>query len=308
MRKELVLAAGVIVLLAAAGVYWYFWMADDVSIASVEAPDYIGIKTTGMIQVMLMNKESHPVNVSIDVENAFVGPDGISHSFSDGTLITLDPEEPDKLQYRWVDPNGEITLQPGENIVEAYIGYYIAEGYDLNVKIYRKDCFLNEAYRYGWLLDEATTHVEVLETVIPDLSVKLNTEMVAIDGIEIHRMDAYVLNNNTIRGSIPKVAISVSVIDTVTGDVILNQKDTILAYAGSTTHLLNNWNVSSWNISDWDVSPSVVIELSPNASSPYLYRPMEHVIRGTIGDSYRVNVTAVWEDQVISRELLIPPS
>lgn len=308
MRKEFVLAAGVIVLLAAAGVYWYFWMADDVSIVSVEAPEYIGIKTTGMIQVMLMNKESYPVNVSIDVENAFVGPDGISHSFSDGTLITSDPEEPDKLQYKWVDPNGEITLQPGENIVEAYIGYYIAEGYDLNVKIYRKGCFLNEAYRYGWLLDEATTHVEVLETVIPDLSVKLNTEMVAIDGIEIYRMDAYVLNNNTIRGSIPKVSISVSVIDTATGDVILNQEDTILAYAGSTTHLLNNWNVASWNISDWDVSPSIVIELSPNASSAYLYRPMETIVRGKIGESYGVNVTALWEDQVISEEVVIPPS
>jgi hypothetical protein len=298
MRKEFVLAAGVSFLLLAAGVYWYFWTLDDVSIVGVDAPDYIGIKTTGKLQVVLMNNESYPVDVSIDIENAFVDPDGISRSYFEGILVLQNPEDPDKIQHKYFDTNGgKITLQPGENFVELVIGYYIPDSYDLNVKVYQNH----------WLLDEVTTHVEVLETVIPDLSIELDAEMIAIDEVEIYRVDAYISNNNTIRGNTPVVATNISIIDNATGTIVLSHEDSIRADANSTKHIIN-WNTSSWNISDWDTSPTVIIELSPNASSPYLYRPLETVVRGKMNESYRVNFTAVWEGQVMTKELVIPPS
>ncbi|KGK97955.1 hypothetical protein LI82_09390 [Methanococcoides methylutens] len=298
MRKDFLLATGMSFLLLAAGVYWYFWTLDDVSIVGADAPDYIGIKTTGQLQVVLMNNESYPVDVSIDIENAFVDPDGISRSYFDGMLIISNPENPDYLQYKSFDPSGgKITLQPGENVIEMTIGYYIPDGYDLNVKVYQNH----------WLLDEATTHIEVLETVLPNLSIELDSEMIAIDEVEIYRVDAYISNDNTIRGNTPVVATNISIIDNATGTILLSYEDSIRADANSTKHIIN-WNTSSWNISDWDASPTVIIELSPNASSPYLYRPLETVVRGKMDESYRVNFTAVWENQVMTRELVIPPS
>ena len=289
---------GVSVFLLAAGFYWYFWALDDVSIVDVEAPDYIGTKTTEQLQVILLNNESYPVDVSINIENAFVGPDGISRSYFEGILIISNPERPDQIQHKYFDPSGgKITLQPGKNVIEMTIGYYISTGYDLNVKVYQNH----------WLLDEVTTHVEVLETVIPDLSVKLNAEMIAIDEVEIYRVDAYISNNNAIRGKIPVVATNISIIDNATGTILLSHEDSIRVHANSTKHIVN-WNISSWNISDWNTSPTVVIELSPNASSPYLYRPLETVVRGKMDESYRVNFTAVWEDQVMTKELVIPSS
>jgi hypothetical protein len=54
-------------------------------------------------------------------------------------------------------------------------------------------------------------------------------------------------------------------------------------------------------------SPIVVIEIAKNESSTEKYARSPIVVKGKMGDRYKVVVTATWVDQVISSEMMIPP-
>ena len=54
-------------------------------------------------------------------------------------------------------------------------------------------------------------------------------------------------------------------------------------------------------------SPIVVIELAKDESSTEKYARSPVVVKGKLGDRYKVVVTATWVDQVVSSEMMIPP-
>ena len=73
MRKEVVIPVVVIIMVAALGMYWYYGDRADVRIVGLDAPQRLGLQTHSQLNITLMNNESVPVNVSIDVKNAFIG-------------------------------------------------------------------------------------------------------------------------------------------------------------------------------------------------------------------------------------------
>ena len=55
-------------------------------------------------------------------------------------------------------------------------------------------------------------------------------------------------------------------------------------------------------------SPIIVIELAEGESSTEKYARSPVVVKGKMGDRYKVVVTATWVDQVVSSEMKIPSS
>ncbi|MBZ0175555.1 MAG: hypothetical protein OIN90_17045, partial [Candidatus Methanoperedens sp.] len=55
-------------------------------------------------------------------------------------------------------------------------------------------------------------------------------------------------------------------------------------------------------------SPIVVIELAKDESSTEKYARSPVVVKGKMGDRYKVVVTATWVDQFVSSEMKIPSS
>jgi hypothetical protein len=53
--------------------------------------------------------------------------------------------------------------------------------------------------------------------------------------------------------------------------------------------------------------PVVVIELSKGEPSAEKYILSPIVVKGMLGERYRVVVTATWADQVVISEVMIPP-
>ena len=53
-------------------------------------------------------------------------------------------------------------------------------------------------------------------------------------------------------------------------------------------------------------APIVVIELSKNASSDEKYIMSPIVVKGKLGDGYKVVVTARWKDQVVNSDVRLP--
>ncbi len=54
-------------------------------------------------------------------------------------------------------------------------------------------------------------------------------------------------------------------------------------------------------------APIVIIELAKDEPSTEKYVMSPIVVKGKIGDRYKVVVTARWVDQVVSSEIMIPP-
>jgi hypothetical protein len=232
--------------------------------------------------VTIINNESHPVNVSLNAENTFAGENGELRA-------VIFVYENDYFVY----PD-ELTLQPGENTVMMHLGYQAYGTYEVRVSIYQR----------GILLDKALTSIEV---PVPDLGIELETDKTTINGTEIYRVDAYLVNHERNRAN--DVDIYINITDAATGEMVVydDSYSSTNGYGYERFHIAN-WDISSWNISGWDTSPTAVIELSPDYSSTRLYRPLTAVVKGKTGESYVVNVTAVWKDQVMTKELVIPPS
>ncbi len=290
MRKELVIPVVIIIMAAAVGMYWYYGDRDDVRIVDLDAPDRIGLSMPSQLSIIVQNNESVPVNVTIDAKNAFVGENGTSLSASRMIFTETSYSGPGFGYSALVPLTGEITLMPGENTIGVFLGFKMAGNHSVEVRIYQ-----NER-----LIDEGTVIVEV---PLPVLSLQLEYEKATTDNFDFYRIDGY-LTNHEISRVLGPVTTSVTVTNDKTGEVV--STDTQSRYHESV--LMSGWDISHWNISNWEDSPMTLIELAHNDSSNVSYMPVTSVVKGKIGDQYRVNVTHTSKYQVVSAEIVIPPA
>lgn len=293
MRKELVIPVVIIIMAAAVGMYWYYADRDDVRIVDLDAPDRLGLQTPNRLTVTLLNNESVPVNVNIDVKNAFIGKNGTSLPTS-RTIIFKTPDLMNDLNYYQskISLAEEITLMPGENIIGVFLGYVVAGNHSVEVSIYQ-----NER-----LIDEGTV---IIEVPLPELSLQLEYEKATTDNFDFYRVDGYLINHELSWAR--HVTTKVTVTNDKTGEIVSTK--TYNSGVGSYgTALITEWNISHLNISNWNDGPITLIELAHNESSNVSYMPLTSVVKGKIGDSYRVNVTSTGYDQVVSAEIVIPPA
>ena len=290
MRKELVIPVVIIIMAAAVGMYWYYADRDDVRIVDLDAPHRLGLQTPDQLSIIVQNNESVPINVTIDVKNAFVGKNGTSLPTS-RIIFTETPYSGVGFDYSALVPlTGEITLMPGENTIGVFLGYVVAGNHSVEVSIYQ-----NER-----LIDEGTV---IIEVPLPELSLQLEYEKATTDNFDFYRVDGY-LTNHEISRVLGPVTISVTVTNDKTGEVV--SIDTQSRYCEAV--LMSGWDISHWNISNWEDSPMTLIELAHNDSSNVSYMPVTSVVKGKIGDRYRVDVTHTSKYQVVSAEIVIPPA
>ena len=292
MRKELVIPVVIIIMAAAVGMYWYYADRDDVRIVDLDAPDRLGLSTPGQLSIIVQNNESVPVNVTIDVKNAFVGENGTSLSVS-RMIFAETPYSGPGFGYSALVPlTGEITLMPGENTIGVFLGYVVAGNHSVEVSIYQ-----NER-----LIDEGTV---IIEVPLPELSLQLGYEKATTDNFDFYRIDGYLTNHEL--SSARHVTTKVTVTNDKTGEIV-STKTYNLGVRSYGTTLITQWNMSHLNISNWKDSPMTLIEFAHNESSNVSYMPLTSVVKGKIGDAYRVNATSTGYDQVVSAEIVIPPA
>ncbi|MCX9012444.1 MAG: hypothetical protein OIN66_15160 [Candidatus Methanoperedens sp.] len=303
MRNKMVAGAMIaVILLSAAVLFWYF-SPSDVSIVSVEAPEELPIGQLSGLMINMQNNASEDVNVTINVKNAFVDEKGVS---LEGSILWVEEN------YSWLQLNAteetqkEVRLKPGSNRVSAQLGYQVPGTQKVEV----------EMYQQRKLVGSRTVEINVLK---PTIEVLLQNYK-GINGTnEVYSVYGYL--QLTGKGFASGIAVNVSVINELTNTTV---KTVTRGYT-----LNNEWEgfygpsepLVTWEYrnSTYDpvtgarittnteiFAPIVVIELAKDKPSTEKYVMSPVVIKGKIGDKYRVVVTARWVDQVVTSEMEIP--
>lgn len=291
MRKEYVIPASVVILLIAVmGLIYYFPTGDDVRIARLEAPEHLMLRESGELTVTLRNNAIIPVNVSVDVENAFLHKNGTS------SRVIIGPENPD----------GTLTLLPGNNTYKFFLGYLVTGRHNVRVKV----------YQHGQLIDKDSVYVTVPVPQRPGLSVQLSYRKEISDSGDIYNIYGYLIDDQTIAAGTEgyEIPVQITIIDDGSGEVISDRTEDYDLKVRETKSL-----------SRWKGRPMAVIELAHAIPSSETYMPVESVAKGKTGDTYLVKVTATWNDPwydqryemygkpvppqqvVVYDELVIPP-
>ncbi|WP_135612953.1 hypothetical protein [Methanococcoides sp. AM1] len=280
MRKEFLIIALVIFILIFAGIFLHKGESDDVSIVALNTPPTMGLDVIGQLEVVIKNNESHMVDISLDVKNAFVDENGRGLSTSRMMISGISGENQDKYDYDAI--SGKVTLSPGENRILVLVGYEATGTYDVEVKLYQNE----------QVIDEKVTSIEVLP---PKLSVELEYTEKRSDDMLIYMIDGYILNEGPGRAEDVDATIIISNLES--GEVLSSEK--YQYYVGGNTKT---------SLSEWRDLPAAIIELSDTGDSEKSYMPLESVVKGKRGEAYLVTVEARWNDQNVSSELIIPNS
>lgn len=282
MKNKTLITVFVVVLALALVFLWALEPGADVEIVDLHAPP-IGASTPGKLDIVLRNNEPEPVDIWLDVENAFVDENGISHPTS-RVIIPENSRGPWDVDF--VSLQKPITLLPGNNSVKARLGYRLPGEYELEVKV-------SEDSR---LLDSASLTVEVQP---PELSLKLEYEKVSWKGlergndIELYGIYGYLINYGPSLAE--DVCTNLSVTEERTGETVFTSSEVYDVGGYDKTTL--------WT---WPDYPYALIEITRSGTSEESYVPVQNVIRGKTGDVFRVNVSSEWGGQTVSTEILVP--
>jgi len=306
LKNKLITGTAVIIIvLSVAGLIWYYSLS-DVSIVGLEAPEEVGIYEVNYLNVSIQNNASEDVNVTINVKNSFMDEKGV-------TLKDVKILEYENLSYKLSNigekPQKEVLLKPGINSIMVMVGYQMAGLQKVDI----------ELYQYGKLIDSRTIEINVLPAKI---ALKVWNYKGFNGTNEIYTVYGHLENSG--KESASDVAVNISVINEITNTTVstVTRTYTIASYTdllkmGRTNEPLVVW--SSRNSTDDPVTgmrttittetiaPVVVIELSKDETSDEKYLISPVVIKGKLGDKYKVVLTARWGDQVVSSEVGIPP-
>lgn len=276
MKKSILISiSGAFLILVLLGL-WQYGSGADVKIVDMHAPP-VGVRESGQLDMVLQNNGSKPVDVWLEVDNAFVDINGNSRSTS-RMIISSDSTDPWDVDL--VSLQKPIHLLPGNNSVSVWLGYELPGEYPVKVKVVEN----------SRVLDEGTCLVEI---PTPELNLKLEYEMESGNSSDIYRIYGYLINNGT--GSARDVPTNLTVKDERTGKTVLISSNTY--YVGSQD------KTSLWN---WPDCPYAIVEITHGRPSGGSYMPVRNVVIGSIEDQFLINVTSTWQDQVVSAELLIP--
>lgn len=304
MRNKIMAGAIIaIVLLSAAVLFWYF-IPSDVSIVSIEAPEELEIGDLSGLTINLENNASEDVNVTINIKNAFVDEKGESLK---GTILWVEEN------FSWVqlnateNPQKEVRLKPGSNIISADIGYQVAGTQKVEVEVYQQ----------GKLADSRAVEINVLK---PTIQVLLQSYEGTNGTNEVYSVYGYLELSG--KGRASGVAVNVSVINeltnttvsTVTRGYTLSSEWELVEGPSEPLVTWETRNSTSDPVTGARITtdietfpPVVVIELAKDEPSAEKYVMSPIVVKGKIGDRYKVVVTARYVDQVVTSEVRIPP-
>ena len=295
-----------VVMLSAAVLFWYF-SPSNVSISSLEEPKVLVIGQLSSLTINLQNNASEDVNVTLNVKNAFVDEKG--ESLKGFTILAYGnfSNMSNYISSNAIDqPQKEVLLKPGINNIIVSIGYQVPGAQKVEVEVYKQ----------GKLIDSRTIELNVLK---PTIELGLEKYESTNGTTEIHSVYGYLQLRG--KGYASDVAVNISVIDEVTNTTVktvtrgysLNNVEDI--YSSQPLVVWQNRiftydPVTGTKIDSETVtySPVAVIELAEDESSTEKYARSPVVVKGKMGDRYKVVVTATWVDQVVSSEMKIPSS
>ncbi|AKB37780.1 hypothetical protein MSSAC_3190 [Methanosarcina siciliae C2J] len=276
MKKSTLISISVILLVLVLGGLWYYGSGADVKITDMYASPF-GADDPGKLNITLQNNGLKPVDIWLEIENAFV--DGTGTSYSTSRLVISDnstgpwDEESVSLQR-------PIRLVHGNNSVSVWLGYKLPGEYPVKVRVVQN----------GRLLDEDTYLVNI---PLPELHLKLENELERRNTSDVYKVYGYLINYGL--SSADKVSTNLTVTNERTGKTVFTSSE-FYSVGGQDKSALRAW----------PGYPYAIVEIAHDKPSGDPYKPIPIVIIGQNGDRFLLNITSRWQDQVTSAELHIP--
>lgn len=277
MKKNVIVTLLFAILILALGLFWYYGTGADVHIVDMTAPP-VGVGSRGQLDIVLQNNGSEPVDVWLEVENAFVDENGESYSTS---RLIISNESESLWSAELISLQKPVKLLPGNNTVSVMLGYKLPGEYEVEVKV-------SEDSR---LLDKA---VLVVEVPPPELVLELEYEKKSMETSDVYGIYGYLINYGL--SSARDVSTNLTVINERTGKTVFT--------SSRTCDVRGNDKSALWT---WPDYPYAIVEIAHGKPSGESYMPVQNVVIGGSEDRFRINVTSTWQDQVVSAELLLPP-
>ncbi|HEY3362705.1 MAG TPA: hypothetical protein VGK06_13060 [Methanosarcina sp.] len=277
MKKNTLISISVVLLILGLVGFWQYGSRADVKIVDMHASSF-GAGDLGQLDIMLQNNGSKPVDVWLDIENAFVDENRMSYSTS-RLIISNNSTSPwDEGSVSLQKP---INLLPGNNSFRVWLGYKLPGEYPVKVRVVEN----------SRLLDEETYPVNI---PFPEIHLKLEYEMESKNTSDVYRIYGYLINKGL--SAAMNVSTNLTVTNERTGELVLTSSE---LYDVGEKDKLPLWT--------WPDYPYAIVEIAHNKSSGKSYMPVQNVVIGSNEDRFKVNVTARWQNQVAFAELLIPP-
>ncbi len=304
MRNKMMGGAIVaIIILSAAVMLWYF-TPPDVSIVNIDAPKELVIGQLSELSINIQNNASEDVKVTVKVKNAFADEKGESLKgftiLAYGNLSNMS----DYISSNTIDQSQkEVLLKHGINNIIISIGYQVPGIQNVVVEIYQQ----------GKLAASRTIEINVPK---PKIDLLLSPYESTNGTSNIYTVYGYLELRG--RGYAPGIMVNISVINELTNTTVSaitkgyslrsdywtsDEPLVVWEYRNSSSDPVTGARITT-NIETF--APIVVIELSKGETSTEKYIMSPIVIKGKVGDKYKVVVTARWMDQVVSSEVKIP--
>ncbi len=276
MKKSTLILISVFVLVLALGGVWYYGSGADVEITGMHASPF-GAGDPGMLNITLQNNGLKPVDVWLEIENAFVDDNRVSYSTS-RLIISNNSRSPwDEVSVSLQKP---IKLVPGNNSVSVWLGYKLPGEYPVKVRVVEN----------SRLLDENTYLVNV---PFPELHLKLENEIERRNTSDVYKVYGYLINYGL--SSANKVGTNLTVTNEKTGEIV---------FVSSESYSVGGQDKIA--LRAWPGYPYAVVEIAHDKPSGDSYKPVQNVIIGKDGGRFLLKVTSRWQNQVTSAELHIP--
>lgn len=276
MKKNTLISTSVVLLILVLGGVWYYGSGADVKITDMHAPPF-GAGDLGKLDITLYNNNSKPVNVWLEVENAFVDKNGVGYSTP---MLIISNNSTSPWDEGLVSLENPINLLPGNNSVSVRLGYALPGEYPVKVKVVENSRTLDEA-----------TYIAKIQ--FPELHLKLEDEMERTNTSDVYRVYGYLLNYGA--SSASDVSTNLKVTNERTGEIVFTSSE-LYSVGGQDKIPLRIWP-------DY---PYAIVEIAHDKPSGNSYKPVQNVIVGKNGDRFILNLTSRWHDQVVSAELQIP--
>jgi hypothetical protein len=276
MKKSALISVSVALLGLILGGLWYYGNGSDVKIADMYASPF-GAGDPGKLNITLQNNGLKPVDVWLEIQNAFVDENGTSYSTS---RLVISDNSTSPWDEGSVSLQKPIKLVPGNNSISVWLGYRLPGEYPVKVRVVQN----------SRLLDESTYLVNITS---PELHLKLENELERRNTSDVYKVYSYLINYGL--SSADKVSTNLTVTNERTGKIVFTSSE-FYSVGGQDKSALRAW----------PGYPYAIVEIAHGKPSGDSYKPIPIVIVGQNGDSFLLNITSRWQDQVTSAELHIP--
>jgi hypothetical protein len=276
MKRGTLISVLIILLILGLVGFWQFGSVAGVKIIDMDAAPF-GAGESGKLNITLQNNGLKPVDVWLEIENAFVDENGMSYSTS---RLIISDNSTSPWDEGTVSLQKPVKLVPGNNSISVWLGYKLPGKYTVKVKVVEN----------RRVLDEDTYLVNI---PYPELHLKLENEVEHSNTSDVYRVYGYLINYGL--SSANNVSTNLTVTNESTGKIV---------FISSESYSVGGRDKSA--LRAWPGYPYAVVEIAHDKPSGDSYMPVQNVIVGKDGDRFLLNVTSRWNNQVTSAELHIP--